>query len=139
MQNRGGDAVCPEQPSWYLQLVMTFTLVRNEPADGWNKGPPGSSDIPYQYRRATLTSLAALRSTAWLDMICFGTLSSKAAGTRTRNPILLFLFDGVLLLRLAVRTFVALLFQLPPRRIRFEPEIIPLKGIVHKQPRSCNP
>lgn len=35
-----------------------------------------------------------------------------------RKPLLLFVFDGVLLFRLATRQFVALLFQLPPRRTR---------------------
>jgi len=38
-----------------------------------------------------------------------------------RNPMLLFLLSGVLLLRFAVRQFLALLFQLPPRLTRFEP------------------
>ncbi|MCB9473380.1 MAG: hypothetical protein H6678_06180 [Candidatus Delongbacteria bacterium] len=35
--------------------------------------------------------------------------------------MLLFVFDGVLLLRLAQRRLVALLFQLPPRMTRLEP------------------
>ena len=44
------------------------------------------------------------------------------AGERTeRNPMLLFLFVGLLLLRFAVRQLIALLFQLPPRFTRFEP------------------
>jgi hypothetical protein len=34
----------------------------------------------------------------------------------------LFLFDGLLLLRFADRQFLALLFQLPPRITRFEPD-----------------
>ena len=38
-----------------------------------------------------------------------------------RSPRLLFLFDGVLLLRLEERQFFALLFQLPPRFTRFDP------------------
>lgn len=40
----------------------------------------------------------------------------------SRNPLLLFRFEGVLLLRLAERQFLALLFQLPPRITRFEPD-----------------
>ena len=39
-----------------------------------------------------------------------------------RNPRLLFRFDGELLLRFADRQFLALLFQLPPRLTRFEPD-----------------
>gem|GEM_PF-6439136 len=38
-----------------------------------------------------------------------------------RNPLLLFLFPGLFLLRLAERQFLALLFQLPPRITRLEP------------------
>ena len=38
-----------------------------------------------------------------------------------RNPTLLFVLPGVLLLRLATRPLLALLFQLPPRITRFEP------------------
>jgi len=34
--------------------------------------------------------------------------------------MLLFRFDGLLLFRFAERQFLALLFQLPPRIIRFE-------------------
>ena len=40
--------------------------------------------------------------------------------------MLLFVFDGVLLLRLADRQLSALLFQLPPRITRFEPSGAPL-------------
>ncbi len=40
-----------------------------------------------------------------------------------RNPRLLFRFDGVFLFRYADRQFLALLFQLPPRFTRFEPEM----------------
>ena len=40
---------------------------------------------------------------------------------RRRKPRLLFLLSGVLLLRLAARTFLWLLFQLPPRFTRLEP------------------
>ncbi len=36
--------------------------------------------------------------------------------------MLLFVFVGVFLLRLAERQFCALLFQLPPRLTRFEPD-----------------
>ena len=36
--------------------------------------------------------------------------------------MLLFLFVGLLLLRFAVRQLIALLFQLPPRFTRFEPD-----------------
>jgi len=45
-------------------------------------------------------------------------------GTKTRRkPTLLLRLPGVSLLRLADRQFLALLFQLPPRRTRFEPTI----------------
>ena len=44
--------------------------------------------------------------------------SCRAAARR--NPMLLFRFDGLLLFRFAERQFLALLFQLPPRIIRFE-------------------
>ena len=37
-----------------------------------------------------------------------------------RNPLLLFRLPGELLLRLAARKFLALLFQEPPRRTRWE-------------------
>jgi hypothetical protein len=39
--------------------------------------------------------------------------------------MLLFRFDGVLLFRFAERQFDAVLFQLPPRFTRFEPESAP--------------
>jgi len=42
-----------------------------------------------------------------------------------RKPILLFRFDGVLLFRFAERQFDAVLFQLPPRFTRFEPDTVP--------------
>jgi hypothetical protein len=42
-----------------------------------------------------------------------------------RKPMLLFRFDGVLLFRFAERQFDAVLFQLPPRFTRFEPEFAP--------------
>ena len=38
--------------------------------------------------------------------------------------MLLLLFDGLLLLRFAERQFWALLFQLPPRCTRLEPEAL---------------
>ena len=41
-----------------------------------------------------------------------------------RKPKLLFVFVGVLLLRLATRTFCAVLFQEPPRKTR-EPRLEP--------------
>jgi hypothetical protein len=44
--------------------------------------------------------------------------SCRAAASR--NPMLLFRLPGVLLLRYAERQFLALLFQLPPRIVRFE-------------------
>ena len=37
-----------------------------------------------------------------------------------RNPLLLFRLDGVLLLRLAERALIALLFHEPPRNTRFD-------------------
>lgn len=48
-------------------------------------------------------------------------LASSELERARRKPLLLFVFDGVLLFRLATRQFVALLFQLPPRRTRLEP------------------
>ena len=39
-----------------------------------------------------------------------------------RNPMLLFVLPGLLLLRFATRQLFALLFQLPPRFTRFEPD-----------------
>ena len=39
-----------------------------------------------------------------------------------RNPMLLLLLVGLLLLRFATRQLFALLFQLPPRFTRFEPD-----------------
>ena len=51
--------------------------------------------------------------------------SENAFSTRVfaqRKPLLLFVFVGVLLLRLATRTFVVLLFQEPPRNTR-EPRL----------------
>jgi hypothetical protein len=41
--------------------------------------------------------------------------------------MLLFVFDGLFLLRFAERQFLALLFQLPPRFTRFEPVCASLK------------
>jgi hypothetical protein len=50
--------------------------------------------------------------------------------------MLLFLFDGVLLFRLAERRFCALLFHDPPRITRLEPEAAPVFGLgmLHEQP-----
>jgi hypothetical protein len=45
-------------------------------------------------------------------------LGNSWAGTTTRNPLLLFLFVGSFLLRLAERMFLGLLFQEPPRNTR---------------------
>ena len=42
-----------------------------------------------------------------------------------RKPLLLFRLSGLLLFRLAERQFLALLFQLPPRFTRFDPEAAP--------------
>ena len=42
-------------------------------------------------------------------------LSNIPGAEAHRNPILLFVFVGLLLLRLAARTLFQLLFQLPPR------------------------
>ncbi|MFT4973955.1 MAG: hypothetical protein ACI9JY_003168, partial [Saprospiraceae bacterium] len=42
-----------------------------------------------------------------------------------RKPLLLLRLSGLLLLRLDTRQFLALLFQLPPRKTRLEPSIIP--------------
>ena len=42
----------------------------------------------------------------------------------TRKPMLSFRLAGSLLFRFAERTFLGSLFQLPPRRTRFEPPLI---------------
>jgi hypothetical protein len=49
-----------------------------------------------------------------------GVLAEEPTVLAQRKPLLLLRFAGVLLLRLAERRFVASLFQLPPRRTRFE-------------------
>ena len=55
--------------------------------------------------------------------------------------MLLFRFDGVLLFRFAERQFDAVLFQLPPRFTRFEPESAPsppAKNLPHhSNPTDC--
>ncbi len=49
-----------------------------------------------------------------------------------RKPMLLLRLSGALLLRYAARQFLALLFQLPPRITRFEPDtVMTLKDIIH--------
>ena len=51
-------------------------------------------------------------------------MSSRSCHTRSRasrKPRLSLRFCGALPLRFAARTFLALLFQLPPRITRFEP------------------
>ena len=50
----------------------------------------------------------------------FGPLRSELRSTR--NPMLLFVFVGLLLLRFATRLLLALLFQLPPRYTRLVPD-----------------
>lgn len=52
-----------------------------------------------------------------------------------RKPRLLFLFVGVLLLRFAERQLFALLFQLPPRFTRLDPEDGPRPVAPRAQPR----
>ena len=47
---------------------------------------------------------------------------SRWAVLERGRPILLFMLSGVLLFRFADRQFCALLFQLPPRLTRFEPD-----------------
>ena len=56
-----------------------------------------------------------------------------------RNPLLLFRLSGELLLRFAGRQFLPLLFQLPPRKTRFEPFGYHPKSFDHMQPitQSC--
>ena len=46
-----------------------------------------------------------------------------------RKPLLLFSFDGLLLFRLDEVQLSALLFQLPPRFTRFDPEEEPLGSV----------
>jgi hypothetical protein len=48
-------------------------------------------------------------------------------GRRSRKPSSLLRLDGVSLFRYAERTFWPLLFQLPPRFTRFEPEDAPMQ------------
>lgn len=47
-------------------------------------------------------------------------LRTLSWGRTRRNPLLLFVLSGSLLLRFDTRQFLALLFQLPPRSTRFE-------------------
>ena len=54
----------------------------------------------------------------------------------TRNPLLLFVFVGSLSLRLADRTFLALLFQEPPRNTR---EPLYRRPVPLRQPPSSRP
>ena len=55
----------------------------------------------------------------------FGNAGAGGLGARAvlerRNPLLLFLLSGLLLLRFDTRQLSALLFQLPPRMTRLEP------------------
>ena len=59
-----------------------------------------------------------------------------------RKPLLLFRLFGLLLFRFAERQFLALLFQLPPRFTRFDPDAAPspaaqsllTKGLSLQQP-----
>ena len=46
--------------------------------------------------------------------------------------MLLLRLPGLLLLRLATRAFAGLLFQLPPRLTRFDPEEAPMKEMIAK-------
>lgn len=46
-----------------------------------------------------------------------------AAGKARRRPLFLLRLSGLFLLRFAERQFLALLFQLPPRITRFEPQV----------------
>ena len=57
-----------------------------------------------------------------------------------RKPLLLFRLDGVLLLRLAERALIALLFHDPPRITRFDgwPAPYPAYCYVTGGERSCN-
>lgn len=53
------------------------------------------------------------------DLFKIGNPSILSYGRQTtRKPLLLLRFDGVLLLRFDTRQFLALLFQLPPRKTR---------------------
>ena len=53
--------------------------------------------------------------------------STKPSRKPTRKPRLLLRLPGVLLLRLAERKFVPVLFQEPPRLTRFEPDALVLR------------
>ena len=53
-----------------------------------------------------------------------------------RNPMLLLLLNGLLLLRFATRQLFALLFQLPPRFTRFEPDGRRPESFHDSQPES---
>ena len=66
----------------------------------------------------------------------FGPMTRRAGGApelAKRNPRLLLRLPGLLLLRLAARALLALLFQLPPRVTRFEPVCLLSPG-----PRSAS-
>jgi hypothetical protein len=57
----------------------------------------------------------------------------------TRNPMLLFLLSGVLLLRFADRQLLSLLFQLPPRNTRFVPTACSLQNRIPPSIARRNP
>ena len=60
-------------------------------------------------------------------------------GTSTRRkPLLLFLLSGELLLRFDTRQFLALLFQLPPRKTRLEPSCVLLRIMIYSGHQAWN-
>lgn len=93
------------------------------------KGPPsknirGVLDKPYQPRMLSFIFVPLARER---ECALARVPSSVLAGRTARKPMLLFVFDGLFLLRFAERQFLALLFQLPPRFTRFEPVCASLK------------
>ena len=72
--------------------------------------------------REGLISLMLRVSGSHERLTVFGlTFTGALRGLTRRPPLLLFWFEGLLLLRFAARMFVALLFQLPPRSTRLTP------------------
>jgi len=106
---------CYFLPSWCL--VVTFLCV-----GGNSPKPPEKTFL--------ILPAVCFRHTAWQNLKYFllaQFLNNQYLnyGRRAkRKPLLLLLLVELLLLRLATRQLVALLFQLPPRKARLEPTII---------------
>ncbi len=89
----------------------------------WNKisqtSNSGFRDISYQPKRI-IRCIYCIRSKRWAIFRAPGNSAGRipvqaGSALQRRNPLLLLLLFGLLLLRLATRQLLALLFQLPPR------------------------